>query len=163
MAGAALTTPLAVVDKFDVLGTFSVKSAEVVNEGDLVSLDSNGQVVVANATSAGVQAMGVAFMVGDDAAAGTTYVTGVAALTKKVGIARQARVSGFSSLTVGGRVYLDAAPTGGADNYKQTYNSDEAWIQLVGIAKSATEVFANVVGTWFTYEATSGSLWGEIV
>lgn len=160
MAGAALTTPLTVKQAFDVSPLYPIKSAEVVNEGDLVGLDSNGQIVVASKTQAAVViALGFALFTDEHGTA--TTKTGVAGLTVKCAIARRGRISGFSGLTVGGRVYLDAAPTGGADNYWQTttfaFNVNDQ-IQQVGRAISATEIEVNVDQTLIGYQTVATTL-----
>lgn len=127
-------------DKF--VGNFPIKSASVISDGDLVGIDSNGQVLLADQDVAGiVPAVGVA-KVSDGS--GVTTRTGVAGLTERCSIYRRARVGGLSSLTIGGNVWL----SGTAGGYTQTaVATDTDLRQHVGIAISATEIDVDVTET----------------
>jgi len=94
---------MAVVRVRDPLGTYPIKSGVTVNDGDLVGLDSNGQVVLADA-DANIEALGVAWFGGQEM--GRTQRTGVAALTERCPIYREAVLNGYSSLTIGAPGYL---------------------------------------------------------
>src|SRR5678815_4272571 len=82
---------------------FPIKSAVVVSPADLVALDSNGQIVLADCNTGPVQALGFAVFPDNMTPAART---GVAGLTVKCAIARKGVVNGLSSLTIGGLIYL---------------------------------------------------------
>ena len=116
MAGAAFTTPLRIVTAEGISPSFPVKSAEVVNVGELVGLDTNGDIVVAGKGTA--QALGVFIPTDTTYGSGSTF-TGTSTGSIKGSFARRARVSGFSQ-TSGTRVFLGAVSSGGANNYSFT-------------------------------------------
>jgi hypothetical protein len=118
MAGTALTSPGNAVIPFEIIGNFTVKDGEIINNGDPVGIDSSGYVVCASKTQAAiVKCLGFAFMV-DDLSGGTqTYVTGNVATVPNspvmVGIARHIVIKGVNSTLVpslgkGKPVYLAA-------------------------------------------------------
>ena len=120
MAGATLSPPLTWSrPPSDILGRFPIKSGEIVNQGDLVALDSNGQVVVA--TKTGPRALGVALL--DDEYGGFTSHTGVGGLTVFASIARRAKIGGFTSTslpgtqTIGNNVYLGPVTSATVSNF----------------------------------------------
>lgn len=150
MAGAAFTAPFQVSHPSDFVGNFPIKSGEIVNQGDLVGVDTNGQIVVATkATGGPIKAVGMAFF--DDANGTGDFVrTGVAALTVKASVCRRARISGLNSTLVpsiddGLPVYLGEYPDGTASNYtcaQSTTAGDK--IEVVGYARSATAIEVDV-------------------
>ena len=165
MAGAILAPGLTLVqpsgeDEFK--GEFLIKNAEVVNEGDLVALDSNGLVVVASKTqSAVVQAWGVAFFPGNN---GTNNVRTGDGTTIKCSIARKAVILGATSTMVpslgkGKRVFLGPVDTTSVSNYTcalTTTNGDA--IQFVGYVMDdgvTMEIFD--VSNGFQYQTAGNS------
>lgn len=158
MAGAAFTTRLTVANPQECSPMFSVKQAEILNVGELASIDSNGQLVVAGKGTA--VAHGV-FIPNDGGTA--TAFTGTATGSVNGFLARRAVVGGFTGLTPGGRVYLAAVSSGGANNYTQTApNTGGAvagdFVQCVGIAISSTQVQVNVDMAPLGYQALGTSL-----
>lgn len=151
MAGAAFTAPFQVSHPRNWVGNFPIKSAEVVNQGDLVGVDTNGQIVVATKASTPVRPLGVAFF--DDANGTGDFVrTGVAALTVRASICRECRISGLNSTLVpslddGLPVFLGELPDGTTTNYTcaQSTTATDA-IQQVGFARSATAIDVQVEG-----------------
>lgn len=118
---------------------FPIKSAVVVSPGDLVAIDSNGQVVLADMNTGPVDAHGFAVFPDDLGNGGAR--TGVAALTVKCAIARQGIVNGLSSLTIGGNIYL----SGTAGGYTGTGTTTNAELrQVVGVAIAADTVEVEV-------------------
>ena len=100
MAGAAITAPMTLVDPQGVFKrTVAIKSAEVINQGDLVNIDTNGQVIAASKTaSAVVVASWIAFFNDENGMA--TSRTGVAGLTVKTGLCKRARLKNATSTLV---------------------------------------------------------------
>jgi hypothetical protein len=127
---------------------FPIKSAVVVANGDLVTLDSNGQVILAD-RDVPVSAIGFAHFV-DNMSVGDR--TGVAGLTVKTAIARQGIVNGLSSLTIGAPAYLSA--TGGG--YTTATTTDTEHRQCVGFAIAADAVQVSVKPNDTKYQ-TSGA------
>lgn len=165
MAGAAYTAgPLLVSHPSDFVGSFPIKSGEIINEGDLVGVDSNGQMVVATKAATAVRALGAAFF--DDAnGTGDTTRTGVAALTVRASIARKMRIRGLTTSIVpalnnGLPVFLGEVPDGTASNYTCTRSTtDTDAIQQVGFARSATEIDVQVEGAMdFLYQTAANSV-----
>jgi hypothetical protein len=117
---------------------YPIKSAVVVSEGDLVALDSNGQVVLADTDTGPVAAHGFAHFV--DRMNSATR-TGVAGLTEKCAIAMDGVIAGLSSLTIGGNIYLSAT----AGGYTGTAPTTNAHLrQVVGTAIAADTVQVSV-------------------
>lgn len=119
MAGFALVAPGTVVIPDEIIGVFTVKNAEIINNGDPVGIDSSGYVVCASKTQGAiVKCVGFAVML-DDLAGGTQMnVTGnVTAHPNdpvQVGICRKCKITGLNSTLVpslgaGLPVYLAAA------------------------------------------------------
>lgn len=113
MAGFALVSPGNTVIPDEIIGNFLVKSAEIINNGDPVGIDSSGFVVCASKTQGAiVKCIGFAIML-DDLSGGTaTYVTGDGS-TVYIGICRKCKVIGVNSTLVpslakGLPVYLGA-------------------------------------------------------
>lgn len=168
MAGAIATAARVVTKPRGIIGTFPIKNSEIVNAGDLVNLDTNGQVVVASKTQgAVVKALGIAFFEDENGTA--TYRTGVAGLTVKCGIAKKAHISNLTgtlvpSINNGLPVFLGAVPTATVTNYtcaRSTTANDK--IQQVGFATSATEIEIDVVPeSEFIYQSatTSTTIYG---
>jgi hypothetical protein len=130
MAGTAITTPLTMIkpDQHSMVSNFDylVKLNEVINAGDLVGLNSSGQVVVAtNAAGAIVKPLGVAYF--DHDTIGLSSVTGdgysvYCAICKKADL-QNATATLVPGLAKGAPVYLGAAPTSTVSNYTCTYPS----------------------------------------
>ena len=156
MAGAAMTTtsPL-VTSPHGFIGEYPIKSGEIINNGDLVGMDTNGQVVAASKTqAANVKAKGIAFF-DDDNSPGPAARTGVAALTVKCGICKKAKLKFSSayaatqvpSIAAGLPVYLGPVPTATVSNYTcaQTTTANDL-VQQVGFVDSdGLSVLAEVI------------------
>lgn len=161
MAGATAAAARQVSKVRGVIGEFPIKSGEIINEGDLVGLDTNGQVVAASKTQgAVVKALGVAFF-DDNNGTGQTR-TGVAGLTVKCGICKKCHISGLTGTLVpsiddGLPVFLGAVPTATVTNYtcaRSTTANDK--IQQVGFATSPTEIEVDVIPeTEFIYQSAT--------
>lgn len=121
------------ITKYDPNNTFNIVAGEALAEGELVGIaDTNGY----------------AFKADNDATQGTGatnravgFVVKAAAIGKMAAVAPIATVDGFSGLTVGGPCYLSAT-AGGITQTKPTTNG--VTLQMVGIARSATEILGNV-------------------
>lgn len=139
---------------------FPIKSATDINQGCLVRLDSNGEVVEASKTQAAVVvAAGVAIFTDEHGTA--TLRTGVAGLTVKCAIARKCRIKGLDTTVVpavaaGLRLFLGALPTATVSNYTATRSTTaNDQLQLVGECISATEIDVDVQGSFFGDPATA--------
>ena len=126
------------IDPSDYIGTFPIKNAEAISEGDLTGVDSNGDALPADMNAATpVEAKGFAYFAGTYPGRTSATGTSVRADSPRVSIYREGKLGGFSSLTIQGRVYL----SGTAGGYTQTQPSTaNDLIQEVGWATSATEV-----------------------
>lgn len=163
MAGAAYTTTVPILkNPRGVLGTFPIKSAEIINSGDLVALDVNFQVVVASKTqSAIIEAQGIAYF--EDENGTVSSRTGVAGLTVKCGICKQARITNLNSTLVpalagGGtkKVFLGPVPTATVSNYTCTQSTTAAdKLQCVGQVVSNTEIEVDVNYSLLAYQAAA--------
>ena len=154
MPGAAFTTRLRVANPDGCTPLYSVKNAEIVNVGELCGLDSNGNIVVAGKN--GVIPVGV--FVADSHGTASTF-TGDSTGSVKGFLARRAVVSGFTGLTIGGRVFLANTSTGGNNNYTQTTpNTNGDKVLTVGIAISSTEVQVNLDQTPLAYQTAASSV-----
>lgn len=126
------------IDPHSHLGVFPIKSAELVTQGDLVGVDSNGDVLLAD-MNAVVEAKGFAYFGGVHPGKTSATGTSVRANSPRVAIYREGKL-GFAdegTLTNGARVYLSATPGG----YKFTQPSvNNELIQEVGWAVSTSEV-----------------------
>lgn len=116
-------------------GQWPIKSAVAVDEGDPVGIDSNGQVVLADA-DAPVSAIG--FAVFGDFGDGKATRTGVAALTVGCSIYKRATVvniKGGTAMTIGADQFLSntAATVATAAS-----TASGAYAQCLGTALSAT-------------------------
>ena len=115
--------------------SYLIKTSEVVNEGDLVGLNTSGLIVVANATTTIVKALGLAFFNGNNGPGGAQTGDGSTVYST---IARQGYVGPMTtalvpSLAAGLPVYLAAAPNGTHSNFTCVFpavNGDA--IQQVG-------------------------------
>jgi hypothetical protein len=121
------------VKKYDPQQTFNVIAGVAILEGQLCGIaDTNGKAFLADANGTqgtAVTDKAVGFAV-KDAAAGATVV-----------LAPIAVVDGFSSLTVGGLCYLSTT-AGGITQTKTSTNTEI--LQVIGVARSATEILGNV-------------------
>lgn len=157
MPGAAFTNRLRIQNLEDCSPMFPVKNAEILNVGELASIDSNGEIIVAGKGTAVAHGVFV-----PDSAGSETVFTGTANKSVRGFLARRALVSGFTGLTIGGRVYLGTLSTGGAHNYSQTPpNAGGAvagdFVQCVGVAVSSSDVMVNVDLTPLGYQAVATS------
>jgi hypothetical protein len=165
MAGAAYTTTVPTLkNPRDVIGTFPIKSGEIINQGDLVALDSNFQVIAASKTQGAiVEAQGIAFFDDDNSTGGAR--TGVAALTVKTGICKKARIGNLTTTLVpalagGGtkKVFLGPVPTATVSNYTCTQSTTAGdKIQLVGQVVSASEIEVDINWSGLAYQAAATS------
>lgn len=137
MAGAAITAPFIIAEPDDIVGAAPIKSAEVINNGDLVHVDTNGQVIAASKTqSAVVKASYIAYF--DDEHGMATSRTGVAGLTVKTALAKKAKIKNCNSTLVpaldnGLPVFLGPVPTSTVSNYTCTRSTTAGdKIQQVG-------------------------------
>ena len=171
MAGAAITAPMIGVDAGGVSPrTVPIKSAEVINNWDLVNVDTNGQVVSASKTQgAVVKATWIAFFSDENGMA--TSRTGVAGLTVKCGLCKRARLKNANSTLVpsldnGLPVFLGPVPTSTVSNYtcaRSTTNNDK--IQQVGVVEDdGTTLAIDLAGTntelIYQTSATSTTIYG---
>lgn len=142
-------------------GDYIIKTAEVINAGDLVGMDTNGLIVNASKTqSAIVKALGCAFFPTDN----TTNNVRTGDGTLKCAIARHAIIQGATSTMVPGLgkgkpVYLGAIGTTSVSNYTctlTTTNGDA--IQEVGYVSDdgvTMEIF--VFQSGFQYQTAGNS------
>lgn len=169
MAGATILSPMNLVDPGQVARrTVPIKSAEVINQGDLVFVDTNGQAVAASKTaSAVVPAFWIAFFPDENGMA--TSRTGVAALTVSIGLCKRARLRGANSTLVpslakGAKVYLGPVPTSTVSNYtcaQSTTNTDK--IQCVGCVEedgTTLNIDVSAAGAEFVYQTAGNSVVG---
>lgn len=106
--------------------TATMTAGENLAAGDLVYIAAAGTVFKADANTAGKEAIGFVLSSISSAASGTVYFgTGI--------------VTGLTSLTPGSKYFLSASVTGGITATPPSGASD--LVQLVGWAKSATELF----------------------
>lgn len=125
---------------------FPIASAVTVNEGDLVGLDNTGAVVLADNTTGPVKCRGFAVFP-DDVGIKAARV-GTATGSVKCAIARCGTLSGFSSQTIDGDVFLDTA--GG---YTQSAPATAGMIyQKVGYAIAADTVEVLVTAANYAYQ-----------
>lgn len=120
------------VIKYDPQATFNGVAAEAIAEGDLCGINTAGTINKADAD--GMQGASVA-----DKAIG--FAVKAAASGAMVALAPIATLDGFTSLTKGGLMYLDTT-AGGMTQTKTSTNG--VVLQVVGIARTATEVLGHV-------------------
>lgn len=121
------------VTKYEPALTFNAVAGEAIAEGQLCGIaNTNGKAFLAD----GNATQGTA---ATDKAVG--YAVKAAAAGDMVALAPIALVDGFSSLTVGGICYLSTT-AGGVTQTKTSTNGET--LQIVGIARSATEILGNV-------------------
>jgi hypothetical protein len=122
-----------IVTKYESSETYNVIAGVDIAEGQLCGIaDTNGKAYLAdNDATQGAAAT--------DKAVG--YAVKAAKAGKMVALAPRCTVDGFSSLTVGGLCYLDAT-AGGITQTKP--NTNGVVLQVVGTARTATEVLGNV-------------------
>jgi hypothetical protein len=122
------------VIKYDPQATFNAIAKVAIAEGDLCGIcDTNGNAVQADGNA--TQGTGAT-----NKAVG--YAVKAAAAGAMVALAPIATVDGFSGLTVGGICYLDKTTPGSITQTKTSTNTET--LQVVGIARSATEVLGMV-------------------
>lgn len=167
MAGAVLGTPLNIQGPAEMF--FSnplIKLAEIVNEGDLVGLDTNGFVVVASKTTGAiVKALGAALFVGNNSTVNVRTGDGTAMPS---GIARKCRIYGINSTTVPGLgkgkpVFLGPVTTTTVSNYtcNQTTTNGDA-LQLVGyVSPDGTYLEIDFTLSGFMYQTAGNSTVGN--
>lgn len=164
MAGAVLAPGLTMTQPdgpFLFQNDYLIKTSEIINEGDLVGMDSNGLIVQASKTqSAIVKALGFAFFPGNNGTGNTRTGDGVL----KCAISRKGIILGATSTMVPGLgkgkpVYLGAVGTTSVSNYTctlTTTNGDA--IQEVGYVMDdgvTIEVF--VFQSGFQYQTAGNS------
>jgi len=121
------------VIKYDPQATFNGIAGEAISEGALCGIaDTNGNIFKADGnatqgTAATNKAVG--------------FAVKAAAIGAMVALAPIATVDVFTSLTVGGICYLDTT-AGGITQTKTSTNTET--LQVVGIARSATEILGHV-------------------
>jgi hypothetical protein len=170
MAGAAITSPMVFVkpDKVNMLSNYEylIKNAEVVNQGDLVGLDSNGFVVVAtNAAGAIIKPLGAAFF--DDDNIGVSSRTGDGAyvtcsIVKKFDL-QNATSTLVPSLGKGKPIYLGAVPTSTVSNYTCAFPSvNGTAVVEVGVvgADGTTLHIYGPFATFLQYQTSGNSIVG---
>lgn len=143
-----------VVQAWDYIGQgqrFPIKSGVTVANGDLVTLDSNGQVVLAD-RDAPVGCTGFAsFTDGLNTAARV----GVADLSVFTSIARLGIINGLSGLTIGGCIYTSTT-AGGYTGTKTT--TDTELRQCVGFAIAADTVQVAIRPNDLKYQTAAASV-----
>lgn len=136
------------------VGNFPIKSTVAVDQGDLVGLDSNGQVNLAD-SDAIVDAVGFAVFEDAPGVANNTR-TGDSGLTQRCTIYRGGIVQGakgMSGMTIGAPVYLSAT----AATYTQTKPSGTTDIIAVGTAIAADTVAVLVPPALLKLQASGNS------
>jgi hypothetical protein len=162
MAGAAIAAPYRVQKVFNVFYKGPIKSAEVVNHGDLGSLDSSGDIVAASKTQgATVKAMGVIFF--DDEHGGASSRTGNAAGTVTASLAMGAVLTGINStlvpsITPEDVLYLGPVPTSTVSNITGAASTTTSDLrQAVGSALSSTTALIWITPGDFKIQSTGNS------
>lgn len=166
MAGAALTTPYNFSEP-ELIGQDNalIKSAEIVNQGDLVATDTNGFVVQATKTTGGViQAEGVAFWPDENSTVTSRTGDGT---TIRCAICRIATILNVNSTLVPGlgkgkRVYLGPVGTATVSNYTctQTTTNGDA-LQHVGyVSADGTKLYIFVAQAGLIYQTSGNSIVG---
>jgi hypothetical protein len=171
MAGAITVPHMRVVEPKDIYPSLvPIKSAEVINEGDLVTINTSGQLIAASKTQGAiVKATWVAYFPDENGMAVSR--TGVAGLTVKAGLCKKCRLKGADSTVVpsldeGLPVFLGPVPTTTVSNYtcaRSTTNGDK--IQQVGdVEADGTTLRIDLSGVdtelIFQTSATSTVLYG---
>lgn len=171
MAGFALVAPGNVVIPGPIIGNFTVKNAEIINNGDPVGLDSNGQVVCASKTQGAiVKAIGFAIII-DDLSGGTvsSVVGNVTAFPNnpvRVGICRHCKIKDVNSTLVpslakGLPVYLAAAivsaGTVSALTCALTSTNGDAIQELGFVLPNGVDLWLEIMGTGFKYQTAGNS------
>ena len=105
---------------------YTMTAGENLAAGDLIYVAAAGTVFKADANTAGKEAVGFVTGAISSAASGTVYFG-------------PAVISGYTSLTPGAKQFLSATTTGAFSTTVPSGTSD--LVQLVGWAKSATELF----------------------
>jgi hypothetical protein len=163
MAGAATTGAMLLTKPRKTRPTmYLIKTSEVINEGDLVGLDTNGLIVVASKTqSAIVKAIGLAFFADNNGTGGARTGDGS---TVKCAIAEGALLLNANSTLVpslakGAPVYLGPVPTSSVSNYTCALTSTNGdAIQQVGFVDSdGTTLIIDVPQTSELKYQTSGN------
>src|SRR3990167_1032889 len=117
-----------------------VKTGQTIVEGDLVGLDSNGQITLAFSGtgfgSLGIMARGVVLTGNTVGQFGGTHTL------SKMSYHRHVKVNGFTSLTPGGTVFPSTSAAGGVQQDEPSGTGK--FRQAVGYAVSATEVMFDV-------------------
>lgn len=164
MAGAAFTTTVpTLLGCWEWIGNYPIKSAEIVNQCDLVGTDANGQMVVASKTAGSVIVpSGVAVF--DNDHSGVASLTGVAGLTVRASIYRRARIGNLNSTLVPSltkqslAIMLGPVSTATVSNYTaaiSTANTDE--VCPVGVVVDATTIEVDVAVGAFMKAQTAGN------
>jgi hypothetical protein len=120
------------VIKYNPSDTFNGVAAAAIAEGDLCGINDAGTVSLADGD--GTQGNAVA-----DKAVG--FAVKAAASGTMVALAARCTIDGYTSLTKGGLCYLSTT-AGGITQTKTSTNAET--LQVVGVARTATEILANV-------------------
>lgn len=118
----------------------SITTGAAVAIGQLIGIDSAGLAVLADANSTPIPARGFAVSGGGTGA--------------RIAYVRAGRVEGFSSLTIGGTVWLSGT-AGGITQTRPAATGDI--VQAVGVAVSATAVDFWIGDPSFTIQAAGNS------
>ena len=122
-----------------------VKTGQTIVEGDLVGLNSDGQVTLSYSATGlgttGILARGVVLT------GNTVGQFGGTTTLSKMSYRRRAKVNGFTSLTPGGNCFVSTSAAGGIQQGEPSGTGK--FRQVVGYAVSATEVMFDV-GDVFT-------------
>lgn len=123
------------VVKYDPQGVFKGYAGEAIAEGDLCGISSAAKLNVFKADGNATHG-----------AAATNRAWGFAVKPAAIGdpiyLAPRATLDGFTSLTAGGICYLDVT-AGGITQTKTSTNTET--LQIVGVARTTTEVLGNVM------------------
>lgn len=164
-----MTVPLKVKNFQKITGPYAIKSAEVINHGDLVGIDTSEKVVVATkATGAVIKAVGIAVFT--DEYAGNVVRTGNAGGTIKCSIARTAVIDGANltstivpAINGGLTVYMGEAPTATVSNYTCTQTSTNGdGLQPVGFVDANLDLVLDVSSAMFKYQTSGNSVVGVV-
>jgi len=163
MAGAAQTTPMILTEPtLCFKKNFLIKNAEIVNEGDLVGMDTNGFVVVASKTAGSIiKALGVAFFEGNNSTItsrtgdGTTQRCSIA----RYGLMLNANTTLVPGLAKGAPVYLGPVPTSTVSNYtcNLTSTNGDAIQQVGWVSDDGTTLEIFVVEAGLKYQTAGNS------
>lgn len=162
MAGTAYSTPLSVMPIGPSLGRYPLANGEIVNNGDLVGLNSSGQIVVAtNAAGGVVKPVGVCIF--DEERGCQTTKTGNSAGTVYGTIYPGAKLWNLNSTLVPGLtqagqpIYLGTAPTATQTNYTANAPTTPAGTEVVAVGISTSSTAMTVRVPYLRLQAVSAA------